>query len=240
MAWDTAANILNDAAVELGLISSDQADPYDSTNKNLIQLCRMLKGLGQDLLRDYPWTHLQTRYTFPTVNGTASYALPTPFGRIIDGTAWNQSDDMPMIGPLSPQVWEMVQATGNTAGLDQSFRIFGDLFYISPTPSSAETIGYQYQSRYWVDSGGGTTPDSETPTDGADSLFFDRRLLIAGLKIYFKAEKGFDAGWAKAQLDAAVARARSADGAAPVLTLSRGSGMRFVDQANIPDSGWGS
>lgn len=238
MAFDTAANILNDAAVELGLYAADAADPYDSSNANSILLCRLLKSAGQGLLRIYPWTHLQARHTFSTVDATPSYALPADFARITDGTAWNTSTQLPMNGPLGPQAWEAEKARSGTSS-HQFFRIWGNLFHIHATPSSAETIAYEYTSRYWVDAGGGSTPDTETPTDGLDTLFFDRRLLVTELKLLYARARGRDTTSLQRERDEAFAMATGADGAAPVLRFGGAVG-RLVDWQNLPDTGYGS
>lgn len=242
MAWDTVANIITDAAVELGLTTSAISNPYTSTDPNILRLNHLLKGLGQDLLRDFRWSHLSTRHTFSTANGTASYALPTAFGRIIDGTAWNTSDQRPLLGPVGPADWEYLKAVSNTLSVDSVFRIFGDLFYIHPTPTAIETIAYEYVSRYWVDTGGGSTPDAELPTTASDSLFFDRRLLVLGLKLQFRGDKGFEALKADSDFARAYDRAKGGDGAAPVLSLNqRGlSAYRPLGWSNIPDTGYGS
>ncbi len=232
MAWDTVANVVSDAAIELGLVPTAIANPYAATDPNILQLNALLKTLGQRLLRARQWSHLVTRYTFNTVDGTASYALPTPFGRIIDQTAWNTTNQRPMAGPATAQAWEGLKAT-STTGVDDVFRIFGDLFYIHPTPSSIEAIAYAYASRYWVDTGGGTTPDAEAPTTKDDSLFFDRQLLVSGLKLAFLRTKGFDTTTAQGEYDAAWAYAASADGAAPVLSIGGGGSFHYLDCSNI-------
>jgi hypothetical protein len=240
VAFETAATILSDAAIDLGLVSSAIANPYASTDPNILQLCSLLKRGGRALMRAHPWTQLQTAYTFPTVNGTASYALPTDFNRILDGTAWNRSSQLPMHGPLNAQQWEAEKARATVSTGRQFFRIFGNLFYIHATPSSAETVAYEYISRYWVDTGGGTTPDAESPTTAADSLFLDPDLLVADLKLRFLRAKGFDASAAQLDYEAAWATATGADSAAPVIDMAGGSGFRYLDGSNLPDSNFGS
>jgi hypothetical protein len=239
VAWDTAVNVLNDAAIELGLYHTNLDDPYDSTDPAVRQLCRLLKGLGQDLLRDHSWTHLQKVYTFSTVISTASYALPTDFARLKDGTEWNRSSQWRLFAQ-APRTWQLLSAR-SAAGLTQvAFRIYGDLFYFNPAPTAVYTMAYEYQSRYWVDAGGGSTPDAEAPTDGADTLFFDRRLLVAGLKLYWLEGKGFDTVAAQRRFDEALARAKGSDGAAPQLNLAaQVETDRLIDETNAPATGFG-
>jgi hypothetical protein len=239
VAFETAATIISDAAIDLGLTPAAIANPYGSTDANILQLCSLLKRAGRGLLREYSWSHLKTVHTFSTGSGTASYALPTDFNRIIDGTVWNRTQDYPLSGPLSPQKWEELQALGSSIAR-QAFRIFGNLFYIYSTPSAIETIAYEYQSRYWVDLGGGSTPDAETPTAAADTLHFDPDLLVADLKLRFTIAKGLDSTAVQAERDALFSAATGADGAAPVLDMAGATGMRFLSDANLPDTGVGS
>lgn len=237
MAWDTAANVLNDAIIELGLRSSRAADPYDITDIAVVQLQQFLTATGQDLLRDYQWSHLAVPYTFPTADGTASYALPADFQRFVDQTAWNRTQQRPLFGPLNAQQWEQVLASTVSGVLNQSFRVYGNKIYLSPTPSAVETVAYEYQSAYWVSDSGGTAPTTDTPDDGPELLYFDRRLLVCGVKLRWLREKGFDSMAAQDDFDRALARALGADGAAPVLSVTPGAS---VVSWNVPDTGYGS
>lgn len=295
MAFDTAANVINDAAFELGLISTAITDPYASsvTDPNIILLRYFLKGLGQDLVRAHPWQALQTTHTFSTGSGTASYALPTDYARLTDKTQWNRTSDMPLLGPLSAGDWQLLQAISGTS-IDRAFRVFGELVYLSPTPTATETVAFEYISRYWVrrywqpstayvvgdrvvngtkvydaDTAGtsasatgpvGTSTNEvdgttrwdyvsalagamgslEYVTWGGDYLLFDRRMLVTGLIDRFNAKQGKDRSNSKPEFQDAFAAAKGGDGAAPVLSLGGRTGYRYIDNTNLPDTGWGS
>src|SRR3954468_3046330 len=45
--WDTVAEIVSDTAIELGLISAPIADPFASTDPNILQLLGLLKSGGR-------------------------------------------------------------------------------------------------------------------------------------------------------------------------------------------------
>lgn len=242
MAWDSAANIINDAAVELGLIATDIADPYDSTDTNVAQLRRMLKGLGQDLLRDYPWTHLQKTHIFETVAGIDSYDLPDDFARVLDQTQWNRTQQLPLVGPSAAQGWQYLKAVNAAGTAHRIFRIVGDQLLLHPVPTGEETVAYEYISRFWVQHLDDVAPTDEALLDGEDVLHFDRRMLVCGLKLAFQRAKGFDYSAAQADFQEALSRARGADGAAPVLNLNGRNVLseRLVNMRNLPDTGYGS
>jgi len=64
VAYDTVANIVSDAAVELGL--GTVSDVYASTDPNVVQLRTLLKSLGRDLVDGFQWPHLLSEATITT------------------------------------------------------------------------------------------------------------------------------------------------------------------------------
>lgn len=238
MAWPTVANVISAAARGLGLVAADITNPYASSDNSILQMTQLLTDLGQDLARKCAWSQLQKEHTFNTVNGTATYALPSDFLRFVDGTCWNRGSDARMLGPLSPQQWQAVKGRDTSITSPAAFRVWQDLFYIYTTPSSAEAIYYEYTSSYWVDLLGGTVADADAPTAAADSLFYDKRLLVEGLKMYHRRAKGM--GFDPAAFDYLVSEAKGRDGAAPALSLGGSSGPHLIDGCNLPSTGWGS
>ncbi len=240
--FDTAANILNDAAVELGLRTVDLSDPYASSEQSMVLLRRLLKALGQDLARRHDWSHLDKTHTFATVNGTATYALPADFVALADQSEWNRTQQSPLEGPLSAQGWQMVKALSTSGVVSKHFRIFGNLFQMYPTPTAAETVAFDYRSSYWVSDGeSGDAPTTVEPSAAEHELWFDRRLLVAGLKVRFLKAKGMDASAAQSDYEDALSSALGMDGAAPVLDIGGGAaGLgRLLDGGNVPETGFG-
>lgn len=240
--WDTASSIINDAAVELGLISADVTDPYASSDVNISLLRRHLKSLGQDLVRDHQWTHLQKQYMFATQSGLDTYELPHDFQRFIDQTGWNRTQRMPLMGPLSPQAWQQLQVMTSGGVVDVMYRIVGNELKLYPSPGDNNDVSYEYMSSSWVATGGLETPTADAPVASGDTLWFDRRLLVCGLKLRWKRGKGFDTAAEQDDYDKALARAQGGDGAAPVLNLNLQpfAGNRVLDAANLPDTGLGT
>jgi hypothetical protein len=241
--WDTAHNVINDTAFQLGLIVSAVADPYTSTEPNVILLRALLKDLGRNLLREHGWTHLQKVHTFDTEAATAAYDLPEDSARTISGTYWNRGQLLPMGGPLSPQEWQALKSGLGVTAFQYYFRVYGDLMYLHPTPSSVVTIAYEYQSTWWVQ--GENDPDAPSkanPTDKDDTLWFDPRLLTTGLKLAFLTQKGMDTSAAANAYERALAHALGMDGASPTLSISGGGVRPFrpIDGLNLPDTGFGS
>lgn len=177
MAWDTAANIINDAAVELGLIAGNISEPFASADQNIIQLCRLAKGVGQDLVRERDWAHLVKEYTFATVNGQASYPFPFDFERMVDRTQWNRTQRLPTPGGISPQAWQQAQALSASGVVYKVLRAIGGQAQLYPTPTAAESCAYEYVSGLWV-ALGSTVWAPSTPYEIGNQVVNGARVYI--------------------------------------------------------------
>lgn len=236
MDFTTADEILNDAAVELGLIAADITDPFASTDPNIILLCRLLKRVGRGLVRSRDWTHLTREYTFDTVASTASYALPTGYARMKDETQWNRTTANPLGPPVDGIAWQQMKARTATGLVTVPFRVFGNLLYLYPTPTAAESIYYEYITQYWVVPTGQTAPTTRTPTAITDVLWFDEALLVAGLKLAYQRARGLDTSHAQDEFNQLWSAEAGGDGAAAPLELVTSSRLQM---GSTPDTGWG-
>lgn len=241
MAYSTAAAILNAAAVELGLYTTELADPYDSTDKNVIQLCAHLAAVGRKLRRLHPWSQLQKTHTFSTVASTATYALPTDFGGMAAQTQWDRTGLRELFGPSAAREWSYFKsgASGSSFVLGTAFRIVNDLINLHPVPTGISSLAFEYSSKLWVMPTGQTTPTQSTPTIGTDVLWMDSHLLICALKRDFLRAKGFDVSAAQADYDEALGMALGIDSGAPILSLNGPRGPHLLSWCNAPEGDWG-
>lgn len=238
--FDTAANIVSNAALELGLTQAALADPWASTDQNIIQLRTLLTRVGRMLVRARPWSQLIEEYTFDTVASTESYALPAGFERFLNSTAWNRDTTQPLGGPLSPQGWQAVSARTAAGTVVRPFRIRENLLYLYPTPTDAESIYYEYVSRYWVVESPATSPTADTVDTASDVIWLDEPLVVAGLKLAWMRAKQEDTTFAQAEYDDAYRAAAGGDGAAPTIVIAGCSDVRLLDDSNLPDTGYGA
>lgn len=240
MAYATTATTISDAARELGLVSADIADPFASTDPNILQLTTLLNGLGRELALEHDWSQLVTSYTFTTSNGTQTYAPPADFARLVDQSGWNRSTRFPLGGPLSPQNWQYLQALTSSASFVTLFRYQQGTIYLYPTPSSTQTCAYEYMSSYWVAATGApTTRVADKTTVATDVLFFEPLMLVYGLKWKFLRNKGFDSTAAQQDYQKVKDQAMGKD-PAPVLSLNGGRPfIPLLDGHNIPPTGFG-
>lgn len=243
MAWDTAANIVNDAAKELGLITTSISDPFASTDPNIVQLCAFLKSQGQDMVREKDWTHLQKEYTFTTVGGTDTYDLPSDFNNMIDQTYWVRTTRLPVGGPLSPQEWQFLSARLVGVTFTVLFMPIQGKIQLFPRGALAPdgfTIAFQYVSSYWVMPSGQTAPTSETPTAGTDTIWFDKSLMRRAIKLAWLKKSGLDTTAEQQDYDRTLMQVLAVDSQSPIVRIDKNRVRpALLDAANVPITNYG-
>ncbi len=247
--YATTAQVISAAARGLGLVSEDIADPFTSTDRNVLQMLQLLADLGQELAADYDWQQLRT--SGGTVDLSASGSnfgpgssgrgddLPADFGHMAPDAVWNRTTGQPLFGPVSAQEWAEYIARGSTFTAQVPWRIWGDLFASWYTATETGTVVYEYYSRYWIRTSSSSylTLDSAVPAAAADVLCFDRRMLIDGLKLRFAEAKGMPAEALQRHFDESRDKALAHDMPGRTLSLVP-SQTRPVPI--LPDGGWGS
>ncbi len=245
MRIDTSLNIINDALLELGLVTTAYGSTvYSSTEPTAIMARVQLKALGRELTRLRPWTHLQRTHSLSISDVVDNYAMPADFVSMIHSTHWDLSQPRPMGNPYGPQEWQYLKnSVGGNTGTHYLYRVKANRIYIHPDPeyvTDGDIITFEYQSAFWVQPSGQTLPTTETPTAPTDSLWFDSRLLVSGLKMKILETKGFDSAAARNDYERALSESSGNDGAAPVLSITGAQGSRMVGFSNLPSTGWGS
>lgn len=206
-----------------------------STNKSSTQMFALLNMSGKMLSRRFAWQRLIAEHTFDTVSGTASYALPSDYDRHIDDTAWDRSNYWATRGSITPQEWQARKSGIVSTGVQRRFRVKGNLVYIDPTPTSADTLVYEYISTDWTTDSVGANPSDKYNAD-SDLTLFPEYLLELDLLWRFKKAKGLDYGEEFRDFETQFAIEKQAD--KPSYTLKMGGGSKVV-QANIPETGFG-
>ena len=236
--YDTAANIINDVAVEVGLTSS--ADVYASTDANFIRLRTLLKSVGRGLILAHGWLQLTKEHTFTTTSAS-SYNLPADFQSMVDQTAWDRTTRFPM-APVSPQTWQFLKASQSGVVFTVIFKPSDTTIQLWPQPpTSGDTVAFEYRSRYWVRATASASPDKDAPTVNTDVIHIDVQLITRALKLAFMRSMGFDTMSAQMEFDAAFQSVRNSNvNAAPKLSLN-GSPIedRMINDANSPGTGFG-
>lgn len=236
MVLDSAGQIINDAAQELGLppatFSSALADPTG------YQMLGLLNSLGEELTRVHDWQQLLKTMEFTGDGADTQFPLPPDFGRQINQTQWDRSNTRPMQGPDSPQVWGWTQYGLVSVGVFFRYRIAGNQYEVFPVPAVGQQFALYYVSKNWVQDGNDPAIYKTKVTLSSDVPQFDRRMLICGLKSKLWAQKGFETTALQAEFRAIMDMEKAQSQGAPMISLS-GSDYRYlISELNVPDGSY--
>ena len=238
----TAQQILDQAAIEVGL-SAPGATVYANTDANIIRLRGFLNTAGLDLTLMHRWPYPLTKeHTITVANpgDTGTYTLPDDWNGIVDETGYDRTSSYRLI-PVGPDEWQYIKANTATASVDVKFRLDSDTLRVETVPADGTVLALEYHSRWWVKPNGQALPNKDTCTAATDVVYFDSQLILALVKFRFQGFSGEDTTSALADFSARLSAVKGRNAAsAPIPLGGSSSGFRFLDQSNLPDTGFGS
>lgn len=162
-----------------------------SSDTTVNQLFALANEEGRASSRRHDWQELTEEYTFSTVaQAGQTNAIPADFDRFYSNSTYNRTTIRPVLGPITPQQWQAIQAYPQINSVYVSFRVRGNIYLATPTPAAANTIAYEYISKNWclaVDS----TPKPAFTAD-TDTTVLPEWLFTLGLRWRFRKSKGLD------------------------------------------------
>ncbi|AYY96933.1 hypothetical protein EGY19_05370 [Burkholderia multivorans] len=180
-----------------------------------------------------------------TVNGSnfsfgqESYPIPADADHFIQHTGWDRSFRWQLVGPLSPQEWQVLKSGISPTGPRLRFRIMDGQIFVNPVPASLDNLVLEYYSTGWCQSATGVAQNAWAAD--TDTPVLQDRLFILGMIARFLNRKGFDSSTAQREYDDAVEAAIGRAGGSRVLPLNaRAEPPVLLGSANVPDTGFGS
>lgn len=239
--FDSAADIINDAAVEVGLVAT--ADPFASVDPAFIQLCRLMTTCGRELIGVHQWERMVATHTITTSSlDTGIYPLPEDYLYMIDQTGWTPTNRLPLGGPLSAQDWSFIVGSGwNQYTIYISFREFDGTFNILPNDPvpDAQTITFEYIRNTFAIPAATPLVQINRVTAADDVILFPPVLMVKLLKLRFLEAKGFDTTAAMQQVKLAMDTWLPKDKSSPVLNMGNRRLFPYLDWRNIPETNFG-
>lgn len=170
------------------------ATVYGSTDQQVIQMMRLLEEEGNDLARRHPWQGITFEATHTTTAAEDQGAMTTiatnGYRDIKNGTFWDRSSKLPILGPLSDQEWANFKGMATT-GPRYHYRIRGGKLLINPTPAASLSWAFEYASKNWILGADGTSYRQYFLLD-TDTSLLPEDLVLLGLRWRWKKEKGLD------------------------------------------------
>lgn len=217
-----------------------------STDPAVKQLILAINESGVELLGLYPWNEF-IRSGSQTVNSAdvvpplryAEYDLPEDFLMFVDQTQWNETTQLPGIGPINPQQWQQLQVRLADTLFQITWRVAGGKLQINNPGDTDQEFVFQYISQGWVQDGDTPTQFKNIATRNTDLLLVDYFLLVRLARAKWLEYKGFDNTAAMRDfLNSAESRFGQEKGA-PILNLSGNHGYRYLGFINMPDTNYG-
>lgn len=216
--------IVQNAARQIGL--PVPATAIDNADENVAQLVRLANQEGLELALVHDWQVLQREQTFTAVAAeTQTGALPSDFGRFINGTFYNRSQRRCVVGPMTPQEWQDHKSRSSSVVRD-AFRQRGNAILIMPDPTAGDVMAFEYVSKLWVDTDGDGGGDAVGFMADDDTALFSEELMTLGVVWRYAAARGFDYGEVFRSYEAMLARLKGDDGGKRIMDLGSTS-MRF-------------
>jgi hypothetical protein len=209
---------------------------YGNANATATKCVALVTREGNSLEKEFRWSVLITSTTVTTVSGTANYDLPTDFRAFANMSQWDRTNDRQLSGPLSGAVWQY-RKSGVVASsdLNRGFRIQNNDIYIDPTPTSADTLAYDYYSKYWIIKQSDSSTTNTFSSDN-DTCRLDEDLLTLALKWRFLQSGGYPFEAEYREYESMKTSLLDDDGGKPRICL----GKTPYIYTNLPETGFGS
>lgn len=209
-----------------------------ATDTLSVQIWSLLTELGQELLNEHEWSFKTKTFTI-TTDGSLLYDLPDDFVRLIADTGWNNTSQIPVGGPISPQAWSYITARNLGTTVQLLWRQVNDQIEFFSVPSTPQTVQFQYISRGWVQDKDNAATFKDTMENDADICLYEPRLMVAMLRFRWRRAKGFNTTDLEMEYKRALENARNNDSPGQTLFLSGAPNFPYLGDQNIPDTGYG-
>ena len=185
--------IIQDATDLLGLPKPDQV--IGNSDPTVQTLLAVANTEGEDLARRGPWQQLEVLAEFTTVDQQTLYNIETVapgWNAQRNPTMWDNTQQNLVNGPLTP-----AEMQTNKAYLPMNvyfeWRIAADKLEIYPPPSGGLEFTFEYITRYWCKSDGGTL--QERWKEDTDVGQIPEFLMRLGIEWRYNQRVGLDSKW---------------------------------------------
>ncbi len=210
-----------------------------STDTKVIRLRALLEEEGDSLSARHGWQGLTFEATHTSVadedQGALSAIATNGFNYISNGTIWDRSQQLRILGPLSAQEWQQAKAMVPT-GPDYRFRIRGGRLLINPVPAAGNTWAFEYVSSNWVLAADGVTYKNRFTLD-TDTPLLPENLLTSGLRWRWKSDTGVEYAEDFRTYETLVKDAMGRDGGRKTLSMDGGR-YDMLPGVFVPQGSW--
>lgn len=205
----------------------------DSTDTQVQQLYALANEEGGTLARDFEWQALNLEQTFVTVAGAEQTgAVPDDLDHFLPNTFFNRTTRLTMIGPITPQLWQAIQAQPQLNRVYLCFRERDGKFLVTPDATAGQTVAYEYVSKNWAKAAD-LTPLPYFQAD-TDTSYIDERLIELGLRWRFLSAKNLDYAEAYRTYQTELQKLEARDGGSTQLNITGSTTWGLWGFPNLP------
>ena len=205
----------------------------DQTARTMLSLAQRE---GRALARRWTWTALRKQQTFTTVAQTVQTgAVPSDFDRMVSETFWNRTDQLRVVGPVTPEEWQGLVASV-ALPIESAFQMRAGQIELYPVPTAGETYAYEYVSTQWCQSASGTGQTAWVAD--TDTGLLDEELTTLGLVWRFKQSRGLDYAEDMTTYEEQVLQAMARDGTRRTARLAREIDYGAAHYPMVPEGNW--
>lgn len=201
------------------------------------QICNeILYGMDWEDLTKFATLNIVQDFPNQTEKG---FDLPADFADFVDDTQWNASNQMPAIGPVSPQDWQWLVVRQAQITTRFMWRLRGGQLWIKSPPAVSQPFTYEYISKNWARDASDTP--KELMTLNNDYHIFPWNLVVLGARKKWLENEGYDSVVAASDYQRAWEFYSGSDKGATALSLVPGVGYPYINAVrNLPPTGFGS
>jgi len=227
----TLFELCQDAIERIGGFSTPSSI-FGNNDPDALLLKQAAKQMGRELVREYSWQSLYTEYTFDTVASTVAYDFPSDVQRFANITFWSDTDDWPLL-KVSNIGWRELNSGVTVSGILFYFTIFGDQVQLHPAPGDVRKIDFDYYSKNYALSSGGT--DKADFSDDSDTFRLDDELATQGIVFHFLKRKRLPYAEEKAEYLTTISHLQADDTPKPTIDVGRTPLSGGIPRPNLPD-----
>ena len=234
----TLLSVIQKAAKRTTLFDSPSI-VFSNNETAISQAQELLFEVGEELKKDYDWQFRIKEQVFNTVDTQNAYALDTivtdgDWDSFIGDTMYDRTNNR-WLQVVDTPLWQAFQSViGASAGITKAITIFNDAINIYPTPTSVDTLVFNYKSSNWIKDSGGT-PIADFTAD-SNVFFFNEEMLTLGL--IYKLRQAYGVPYEDNLLAFTKRASAEAQNNRIPQTISKPVNV-IRPFANIPDTGFG-
>jgi hypothetical protein len=232
----TLLTICQDAANIIGITAPNSVTA--STDTSVIQLEASVNQEGRAQVQKYGWQVLVKEASHTTLAAESQgtmISIASDFGRFSNDTMWNRTTNRRYYGPITDSRWQQILAVVS-GGITNYFRIRGGNLLMHPTPTAGESVKFEYVSKYWVDTTGGSTADADKFSGDSQTTVLEEELIVLGVVWRFLKLKGLPYDQQYVDYQNRVSEYTGHDGASPILRM--GGARRAILALNEPEGNY--